>query len=54
MQIEGYWPEGLQVPGLINPSRPKQEQRLTRLINFKSLIELDDSVESRQKLNCAT
>lgn len=43
MQIEGYWPGGLQVPGLINPSRPKQEQRLTRLINFKSLIELDDT-----------
>lgn len=42
MQIEEHWPGGHQVPALINPSRPAEEQRLTRLINFKSLIELDD------------
>lgn len=35
-------PGGLQVPGLINPLRPAQGQTLTRLINFKSLIQLDE------------
>lgn len=34
---------GLRVPGLINPLRPAQGQTLTRLINFKSLIQLDES-----------
>lgn len=42
MQNEGYWPGGLQVLGLINPLRPAQGQPLTRLINFKSVIELDE------------
>lgn len=43
-------PEGLPVPGVINPLSPGQRQMLIRLINFKSEIKLNDGDRGTETL----
>lgn len=43
-------PEGLPVPGVINPLNPGQRQMLIRLINLKSEIKLNDGERGTETL----